>query len=151
MPVQLQRIFLVFLGFIVLFFIAKHFLTADTFGQYGHYRGASLEENKQHVAKYVDQETCADCHQEIVDLAEQGLHDIVKCQICHGPGYLHIDTTNYTELKVIDTRKYCGTCHNLHPARPADEVAQIRLTEHKEDEDKCINCHNPHEPWLDLD
>lgn len=135
----------------MLFLIMRYFLKDDSWGQYGPYRGDSIEEVKAHPVKYVDQATCAECHQDIMDLANEGLHDLVGCQICHGPGYLHIDTTNYTKLEIVDTRKYCGNCHNFHPARGKDAIVQIDIKDHHVDDNKCTNCHNPHQPWLNLE
>ena len=150
MPAQLQRIILLFLLFIAVFLILKHFLVAESFGEYGHYRGASLQENSDQEPKYIDQEKCAECHEDIVDLHSSGLHDIVGCQICHGPGYRHIDTTLHVELKKPDTREYCGSCHQMMTGRPTTWVNQVDLKEHNTDKN-CINCHNPHEPWLELE
>ena len=151
MPIQLRRIILVFSCFILLFLFLKNYLKDDSFGEFGHYRGDALYENSVQSVKYVDQATCNDCHQGIVDLVQEGLHDIVGCQICHGPGYLHIDTVEYTKLEIIDTREHCGTCHYMHPARPKNAINQIDPLDHNTDDDKCINCHNPHQPWLNLD
>ena len=137
MPAQLQRILLVFLGFILLFLLAKNLLTPDSFGQHGHYRAAALDDNQQQEPKYVDQATCADCHQDIVDLKDEGLHMEVGCQ-------------TYTKLETPDSREFCGSCHQLMVGRPGDAVSQVDIEEHNTDDDKCIICHNPHEPWLGL-
>lgn len=152
MPAQLRQIIIVFVGVTVLFLLLRSFLIDDSFGKYGHYRGDSLAEVKAHPVKYVDTKLCADCHQDKVDLLAEGLHEKVSCQICHGPGYLHIDTTNYTKAKISDSRGFCGTCHEMHPSRSKDAVVQVNLKEHNaDDDDKCIVCHNPHQPWLNLE
>jgi len=44
MPAQLNRILLLFIAFIGLFLLVRHFLIPESFGQYGHYRGESLND-----------------------------------------------------------------------------------------------------------
>jgi ribosomal protein L37AE/L43A len=151
MPAQLRQIIIVFVGVTVLFLLLRSFLIDDSFGKYGPYRAVALDNNKALQVKFVDQQTCSDCHAEIVDIKTQGLHDKLGCQICHGPGYLHIDTTNYTKMEIVNDRKFCGNCHNFHPARSKDAVVMIDIKEHNIDDDKCTNCHNPHQPWLNLE
>ncbi len=151
MPAQLRQIILVFLGVTALFLILRSFLVDDSFGQYGHYRGDSLGEVKAQTVKYLKDESCADCHQDITDLAIEGLHDKVGCQICHGPGYLHQDTTNYVKMDVVNTRNSCGSCHSFNPTRAADAIVMVDLKDHNVDDNKCTNCHNPHQPWLNLE
>ena len=150
MPLQLQRILLLFILFIVLFLIVRHFAVPESFGQYGHYRGASLQEISIKNPKYISQEECAKCHGEISELITEGLHDIVSCQICHGPGYLHQDTFNYVSMQVPRTRDYCSNCHQVLTGRPTNWVNQIDIREHYI-EKNCIECHNPHEPWMELE
>lgn len=150
MPLQLQRIILLFALFIILFLGLRFLIVPESFGEYGHYRGASLEENKNRVPKYIDQEECANCHEEIAELTTYGLHDIVSCQICHGPGYLHQDTTHYVEMYEPRTREFCGICHQVLSGRPNTWVNQVSMKEHNLEEN-CIDCHNPHEPWLELE
>lgn len=150
MPLQLQRILLLFSIFIFVFIGLRFFIVDESFGQYGHYRGASLEENGAMQPRYIDQEECTACHEETAELITTGLHDILNCQICHGPGYLHRDTTHYVDMFVPKTREFCGTCHQKISGRPTDWVNQVDLKEHKTEEN-CIDCHNPHEPWLELE
>ena len=146
MPLQLRRILLIFACMIGLFLIIRKFAKPDSFGQYGHYRGEALIENQVGVIKYVGDQTCNECHSAIVELKAAGLHDVINCEICHGAGYLHLDTLNYVEMPLPDTRENCGRCHNELHARSSDVIFQIDLEEHNK-EQKCIKCHNPHEPW----
>jgi ribosomal protein L37AE/L43A len=150
MPLQLQRILLLFAVFIFLFLLIRYFAIPDSFGQYGHYRGASLDENSMKTVKYISQEECTQCHAEIAELITDGLHDIVKCQICHGPGYLHKDTLNYVSMLKPNTREHCSICHQTLAGRPSYWINQVDIREHNI-EKNCIECHNPHEPWMELE
>ena len=85
-PPQLTRLTLAFAIFISLFLFLRHFLVPDTFGQYGHYRGASLDDNAASEIHYAGQQACLDCHQDIEDLKIQDVHSDIHCETCHGPG-----------------------------------------------------------------
>ena len=70
MPAQLRRLIPLFILFIGIFLLIRHFLVPDTFGQYGHYRGNSLEENASLETVYADVEDCKACHYEVQELLE---------------------------------------------------------------------------------
>jgi hypothetical protein len=147
MPVQVKRLLLLF-GVIVLFFLlARHYLTPDTFGQYGHYRGASLKENADKPIRYVNmKETCVVCHDSIAAVKDSSVHRFINCQTCHGPGYLHADNPTKENITKPHLREFCGTCHSKNPAR-AKVIKQIDMDEHNPG-DECISCHNSHNPVL---
>ena len=65
MPAQLNRILLLFIAFIGLFLLVRHFLIPETFGQYGHYRGESLNDNSSIEIVFADKEDCLACHPDI--------------------------------------------------------------------------------------
>lgn len=145
MPKHIFRLIILFVIVIGLFLVARHFLVPDSFGVYGPYRANALEENANLDVKYIDTENCVMCHEEIDTLKNSGLHKNINCQTCHGPGYLHIeDPTTENILKEGD-REFCGKCHNKIAGRP-NIIKQIDINEHNV-ESKCIECHNPHEPW----
>ena len=89
-PPQIPRLAIAFAIFISLFLVLRHFLTPDTFGEYGHYRGASLIENTEPEIHYAGQQACFDCHQDIEDLKKQDVHKNIHCETCHGPGQKHV-------------------------------------------------------------
>ncbi len=91
MPAQLNRILLLFIAFIGLFLLVRHFLIPDTFGQYGHYRGDSLEDNMSREMTYADKEDCFACHSDIQEKLENEMHAGLSCLICHGPGRRHVE------------------------------------------------------------
>ena len=62
MPAQINRILLLFVAFIGLFLLVRHFLVPETFGQYGHYRGNSLIDNSSREMVFADKEDCFACH-----------------------------------------------------------------------------------------
>jgi hypothetical protein len=145
-PPQLKRLGLAFAIFISAFLILRHFLVPKTFGQYGFYRGASLEENEQIPVKYAGQKVCFDCHQDIEDLKQQDVHSDISCETCHGPGKKHSENGDITILEKPVSRESCGICHSKNAAKQQNAIYQVNLKEHNVNK-KCIECHNPHQPW----
>jgi hypothetical protein len=147
MPLQVKRLLLAFAVFIAIMLVLKYFLTPDSWREYGAYRGKALTEISGKEAKYVEMETCAECHDTIAGLKTQGLHVSVQCEICHGPGYKHADDPDNNDLEIPRERQFCLRCHTKNMASPQDIIKQIDAVEHNEGEE-CITCHNPHQPWL---
>lgn len=145
-PPQLKRLALAFAIFISAFLIIRHTLVPKTFGQYGFYRGASLEEIAQTSLKYAGQKACLDCHQDIDDLKQQDVHSEIHCETCHGPGQKHSENGDTTLLEKPVSRESCGICHSKNAAKKKEAVFQVDLSEHNINK-KCIECHNPHQPW----
>lgn len=133
--------------FIAMMLVLKHFLTPDSWREYGPYRGKALEEIGSRQAKLVEMETCAMCHDSIAALKSQSKHASIECENCHGPGYLHIDEPEENPLEVLKDGSLCLRCHLKNPARPSEIIKQIDPAEHNTGE-QCITCHNPHSPWL---
>ena len=146
MPVQVKRLLVVFAVFIGLMISLKVLFTPESWRQYGAYRGYALVEIADKEAKFVQMETCAMCHDSIAELKNQGVHKSLQCELCHGPGYKHIDDEN-VEMKIPEDNQFCMRCHTKNAASPQNIIKQIDANEHSEGEE-CITCHNPHQPWL---
>lgn len=145
-PPQLKRLSLAFAIFISAFLFIRHSLVPKSFGQYGFYRGASLEEIAQLPVKYAGHKACLDCHQDIDDLKQQDVHSELSCETCHGPGQKHSENGDTTLLEKPVSRESCGMCHSKNAAKRKEAVFQVDLKEHNVNK-KCIECHNPHQPW----
>ena len=146
MPPQLKRLIPLFAVFVGLFLLARYFLVPESFGEYGHYRGASLEENTQRDLHFAGKETCAMCHDDIATYLMEDRHAALSCEVCHGPGMDHANMPDEYMLLKPAEREHCGKCHALHAAKNPDVILQVDLTEHFP-ETECITCHNPHKPW----
>ena len=146
MPPQLKRLLLVFVFFIILSVLLIYFLTPESFGEYGHYRGKALEEIASPEARYVQTDDCAMCHDSIAELKNSGLHAPLQCEVCHGPGYKHIEDETI-KMEIPEEGQFCMRCHSINAARNKKVIKQVDAIEHAEGEE-CITCHNPHQPWL---
>ena len=150
MPVQLKRLIPLFAIFIAAFLLIRHALVPDTFGQYGHYRGAALEEIASAEPVYADVEDCKMCHDDVLLALENDSHSGLSCLICHGPGNAHVNDPQAGNIEKSSGRQFCARCHEIHPARPADAVLQVDVEVHNSDFENCIDCHHPHQVWEGL-
>ena len=145
-PPQIPRLALAFAIFISLFLLLRHFLVPDTFGEYGHYRGASLVENAQPEIHYAGQKACLECHQDIEELKKQDVHSEIHCETCHGPGEKHVLSGEKVDILKPTGREFCGLCHAINAAKQISAVVQVDLNKHNVGKN-CLECHNPHQPW----
>jgi hypothetical protein len=145
MPKQIKRLALVFAIFICIFLLIRYLLTPATFGEFGHYRGASLAENASIEIHYAGQTACIECHQDIEDMKAQDAHSKIHCETCHGPGQKHVLSGNAADIVKPSEREFCGRCHGINAARQKSTITQIDLKKHNV-EKKCIECHNSHQP-----
>lgn len=116
-PPQLTRLALAFAIFITLFLILRNFLVPDAFGEYGHYRGASLIDNEQPEIHYTGQQACFECHQNIEDLKAKDVHSEIHCETCHGPGEKHLLSGGSVDILKPAGREFCGRCHSMNAAK----------------------------------
>ena len=145
-PPQIPRLALAFAIFISLFLVLRHFLVPDTFGKYGPYRAASMDDYLPLEIHYSGQQACFECHQDIEDLKAQDVHSEIHCETCHGPGQKHVVSGEAADILKPSGREFCGNCHVINPARKKSAINQIDLNKHNIGKN-CTECHNAHQPW----
>lgn len=126
--------------------LLRYLLTPDTFGEYGHYRGASLIDNALPEIHYEGHQACNECHQDIEDLKNEDVHSEIHCETCHGPGQKHVKSSDKSDIIKPSGREFCGSCHKMNAAKRKDAINQVDLNKHNVGKN-CIECHNPHQPW----
>ena len=139
-------IVLIILGIILV--IGKTFLTPKSFGQYGHYRGDSVQRIREIPVKFKGSDSCnsADCHQDKYKTWQDGIHQVINCETCHGPANVHEKNPETTDM--IIPEEPCLLCHNQIIGRPGDFV-QVNPNVHYKDTNKsCMECHDPHSPII---
>ena len=151
MPVQLKRLIPIFIVFIAIFLIIRHFLIPESFGEYGHYRANTIEEVASQEMVHASRETCYDCHDDIQAVVDNDLHAGLSCLICHGPGLKHAEDPSPENILKQGGREFCGRCHNINAARPAEVISQVDVSTHNIEFNECIECHNPHEVWVGIE
>jgi predicted CXXCH cytochrome family protein len=114
------------------------------------------------AATYVGSETCMGCHTKEAGEFKHSTHARISipsdgalgaqgCEMCHGPGSLHVDAGGGRGVGgIINPRKDPSTCFACH----TDKKAELRLPHHHpilEGKMSCADCHNAHgtdvRPW----
>lgn len=132
--------FLIFLG-------VRGFVVPKSFGQYGHYRAASMDEIAAHPMKYAGHTACEDCHSDKADTKAKGKHAHVNCEACHGPLAAHASDPSSVTPQKPDTAVLCARCHTASAAKPKN-FPQVNPADHSGGM-PCQTCHNPHDPMPD--
>lgn len=142
MPPQLFRIFLLAVGIVVVYMIARYFLTPLSFRQYGWYRGEALTELASRDPVFAGKKACEECHSDHVQKIAKDGHKTLSCEGCHGAAQAHVDNPD-VKLAVLNF-SHCVRCHEANPSRPKWHK-QIVIKTHYAGS-KCTECHVPHAP-----
>jgi hypothetical protein len=153
MPPQILRLVLLTVAIVGSYFVARAFLTPQTFGEYGWYRGAAMEEVASRTPVFAGKKACDECHSDVLQKLEKFEHKNLSCEACHGVSQLHVDNPNIpagketageeSSEKVKLAGSHCTRCHEANPSRPK-WFKQIVVKDHYSG--KCIECHLPHQP-----
>ncbi|MHB1126166.1 MAG: hypothetical protein ACYC2T_04295 [Bacillota bacterium] len=143
------RVGVVLAVILVAFALAQQTFVPKSFGEYGYYRGDSVNEWAELPVTYsAGSNTCKACHQDQGAILTQGEHGKINCESCHGPAGKHAENPNKENRPVIEvTREYCGACHNQVVGRSEQNIRQVNLEEHNAGL-VCSLCHMPHNPKL---
>ena len=118
MPPQVFRIFLLAVGIVVAYSIARYFLTPPSFGEYGWYRGAALAELATRDRVYAGKKACEECHSDEYQKLMKHEHKGLSCECCHGPGEAHADDPRKDNIDEEQlTRPACAATRPI-PSRP---------------------------------
>jgi len=163
---------IVHVGIIILvvlagFVIARWVSVPKSFGQYGHYRGKSIEERmnldgRDPLVIFRSAAYCLDCHEEEsgevwvgAEYWQEGKHSANTCLNCHSkaaPGEEKSPCSAGFVRPRDTSNNLCLMCHGVLAARPRvpepyDKKRHIE--EHDEEEGQtCIECHVPHYPAI---
>ena len=150
MPPQLKRLIPIFIVFVGLFLLVRHFLIPESFGQYGHYRGDALTEIAALEMRVASKAMCVECHGDVQEVIENDVHAALSCIICHGEGLAHTLEPSAVKIEKLTGRALCLKCHQLNPARPVEVVFQVDPVTHNPEFENCSDCHHPHQVWEGL-
>ncbi len=142
LPPQILRLVLLTLGIVTIYFVARNLMTPPSFGQYGHYRGAALDEIAARAPVYAGKKACDECHSDVLQKLAKAEHKTLSCEACHGVSQDHAANPDITPIKL--TGNHCIRCHEANPSRPA-WFKQITVKIHYTGQ-KCTECHVPHQP-----
>jgi hypothetical protein len=143
MPPQVIRLVLLTIGIVCVYFTARYFLTPQSFGEYGHYRAAALQEIASRQPYWAGKAACVECHTDHAAKLAGGAHKTLSCETCHGPGRQHVEDPAGAKLPKLNM-SLCVRCHAASPSRPA-WMHQINVHDHYTG-NLCTECHVPHQP-----
>ncbi len=141
---QVKRLVIIFALILSGWLALRQKLVPATFGDAGHYRLTAIDEIEALPVSYLGQSICTECHDDINEHKSASYHRDLSCEICHGPGALHLEDPETHPLKAPKERSLCTVCHAYNPSRPTG-FAQIDPMQHNPME-PCNNCHDPHDP-----
>jgi hypothetical protein len=147
MQQHLKRAFILLFVAIVAFIIVRSLIVPESFGQYGWYRGNSVNELMSFNVTNANSTECADCHQSVYTVWANGSHNTINCDDCHGSTEDHANNNRIIPQPANDSKEFCGLCHFQNVARPKD-FPQINPNSGHGEDLKCTYCHNPHKPWF---
>lgn len=143
---HLIRPALVFVAGLLVFLLLRQAVVPASFGQYGHYRGAALEEIRNAPAHFAGEAVCAACHPGEAATKAKGKHRTVHCEACHGAAASHAEDPEKHKPARVEIGKLCVRCHEADAAKPA-WFKQVRSREHSGGA-SCEACHQPHSPQM---
>jgi hypothetical protein len=142
MPPQLIRLVLLTIAIVCTYFSARYLLVPQSFGQYGHFRGAAIQEIAAREPFWSGRNTCDNCHGEIVKKLKKAEHQGLSCETCHGPAKAHVENPEVKLPKLSYSQ--CVRCHEASASRPK-WLHQVTPTKHYTGQ-VCTECHVPHQP-----
>jgi len=106
-------------------------------------------------------DVCAACHEEQYGLWEDGGHNKVSCETCHGPAGDHIplDADPRPPMRLPGESQNCLSCHGSPNGTAENGIPQVESleahvrfvgekhsvkTDVKKTKGRCIFCHDPH-------
>lgn len=134
--------FLLIIVLVTFTFVRESFIPGS-FGQYGRYRGDSIQENVAFAAMYAEgTDTCRKCHQDVFNKLSVSRHTGIDCQTCHGAGEKHSIKPEAFSLKIDDSKSLCESCHISIAGRRDKQIATVNVMH--SGGVNCTTCHNPH-------
>ena len=105
-------------------------------------------------ASYVGDESCLDCHDEVVEGFKKTIHGRIAdfevvgskkgCESCHGPGSIHAeneDPASIISFGAISKDEASAVCLECHTS---GSLMEWQGSEHSMNEVSCIDCHRSH-------
>ena len=154
MPKHIVRLLGLVTVIAIVVFSAKHFLTPDSFYQYGHFRGNAVAEIASKVPKLDGSASCEQCHKAVYAEWTAGIHRkatrnnaiqgvVYKsgpgCEVCHtGPAGNH-PSKEAMPLSIED--RVTTITHSEHKVHPANVPARKLLLSPEDMRSVCLNCH----------
>lgn len=149
------RVVLVFFGIIGIVLLGRVIMLPDSWGEYGYYRGAYIDQEAHKAMKYGTNQSCNECHSEVNELAAHSKHKRLSCEICHSSVSEHAkDGKKIANMPIVTGEEQislCLKCHQQSIGRPDNFPVIISVEQHLEEQNvqlthTCDQCHTVHAP-----
>ena len=94
----------------------------DSWGQFGYYRGAYVDQEAHKQMKYGTNQSCIECHSEVNELKSHSSHQRLSCEMCHAPVSEHIkEGKKFADMPTRQGEpqiELCLSCHQKTVGRP---------------------------------
>ena len=154
MPKHIVRLLVLIAAVATVAIAAKSFFRADSFYQYGHYRGNAVAEIASKVPKLQGSASCQSCHKEVYAKWADGIHrkatrkDAVQgvvykfgpgCEVCHdGPAGNH---PSKAALPLSIEDQVTTITHRGRKVHPANVPGRKLMLSPEDMKGVCLNCH----------
>ncbi len=139
----LRVVVLLALG-VAAFLVIRAAVVPKNFGEYGHFRPASLGEISARPVRFAGHAACEACHTDEAETKSKGKHANVACEACHGPLANHAEDPVSVVPKLPDVATLCVRCHEANASKPKS-FPQVVPADHSGGV-VCNTCHKPHDP-----
>jgi hypothetical protein len=143
---HLLRLAAIFAFGTLLFLVVRAALVPDDFGEFGHYRGGSVEVARSLPVVHAGQAACGECHADVKATRSAAGHSSVACESCHGPLARHAEAPDAHIPPRPDARALCVRCHAANTGKPR-WYRTVDVRAHA-GEESCVSCHTPHDPRM---
>jgi len=144
LPDQILRIGFVFFVLILLIIGIRVLIIPENLKEREIFRTSAVKRELTNEIFYAGSTICIDCHDDVYDIKQNGYHQMLSCEVCHGASYEHSEEPDNVAPETPHGRKYCAVCHTYNLSRPTG-FPQINPYAHNP-LDPCIACHEPHDP-----
>jgi hypothetical protein len=144
LPEQIIRICIVFFALILIIIGIRVLIIPEDLKERDVFRTSAVKRELANETIYAGSEICLDCHDDVYDTKQNGYHQKLSCEVCHGASGEHSEEPDEVTPEAPRGRKFCVICHTYNPSRPTG-FPQINPYAH-DPLDPCISCHDPHDP-----
>jgi len=152
------RLVVVFAVIIAVVVLGRQMMLPDSWGEYGYYRGAYIDEEAHKEIKYGTNESCKSCHEEVYELKAHSVHKRLSCEMCHAPVSQHAqEGKKFAKMPSMQGKPQidlCLSCHQEGVGKPKDFPTINHLKHLKEQDVKpthtCDQCHTVHDPMENI-
>lgn len=155
---HIVRALLLLVVILLSIFLARKAFIPISFGQYGPYRGAHLQEEMSAAPVYQGDDYCLECHETEWNDVADGQHVSIPCEDCHFLPIPHAKgEKKLAEMPVDKSHQACVICHIYLSSRPVKFPQVKDFDLHYSDNWKshmglldksapCAKCHQAHKP-----